>query len=34
MLRSRFQSVPGAFSLRFWTGRDTKTKQVELVCMQ
>ncbi|KAG4935648.1 hypothetical protein AAZX31_18G104000 [Glycine max] len=30
MLRSRFQSVPGAFSLRFWTGRDTKTKQVEL----
>ncbi|KAH1239418.1 Callose synthase 4 [Glycine max] len=30
MLHSRFQSVPGAFSLRFWTGKDRKTKQVEL----
>ncbi|XP_020230516.1 callose synthase 7 isoform X3 [Cajanus cajan] len=30
MLHSRFQSVPRAFSERFWTGRDRKTKQVEL----
>ncbi|KAH1154049.1 hypothetical protein AAZX31_18G102700 [Glycine max] len=29
MLRSRFQSVPVAFSQRFWTGRDRKTKQEE-----
>ncbi|KHM99634.1 Callose synthase 7 [Glycine soja] len=29
MLRSRFQSVPIAFSQRFWTGRDRKTKQEE-----
>ncbi|KAK7333637.1 hypothetical protein VNO80_30413 [Phaseolus coccineus] len=27
MLRSRFQSVPVAFSQRFWTRRDRKTKQ-------
>ncbi|CAJ1964370.1 unnamed protein product [Sphenostylis stenocarpa] len=31
MLRSRFQSVPVAFSQRFWTGRDRKTKQEESV---
>ncbi|RDX92548.1 Callose synthase 7, partial [Mucuna pruriens] len=30
MLHSRFQSVPGAFSRRFWTGSNRKTKQVEL----
>ncbi|XP_029129775.1 callose synthase 7 isoform X3 [Cajanus cajan] len=30
MLHSRFQSIPRAFSQRFWTGRDRKTKQVEL----
>nr|KYP52240.1 Callose synthase 7 [Cajanus cajan] len=29
MLRSRFQSVPVAFSLRFWTGRDRRNKQEE-----
>ncbi|XP_068494767.1 callose synthase 7-like isoform X2 [Phaseolus vulgaris] len=29
MLRSRFQSVPVAFSQRFWSGRDRKTKQEE-----
>ncbi|KAL2322513.1 hypothetical protein Fmac_026892 [Flemingia macrophylla] len=30
MLHSRFQSIPLAFSQRFWTGEDRKTKQVEL----
>ncbi|XP_061350259.1 callose synthase 7-like [Gastrolobium bilobum] len=30
MLRSRFQSVPVAFSLRFWTGRDRYSKQEDL----
>ncbi|KAK7333639.1 hypothetical protein VNO80_30416 [Phaseolus coccineus] len=29
MLWSRFQSFPVAFSQRFWTGRDRKTKQEE-----
>ncbi|KAK7333633.1 hypothetical protein VNO80_30409 [Phaseolus coccineus] len=29
MLRSRFQSVPVAFSQRFWTGKDRETKQKE-----
>ncbi|RDX90563.1 putative callose synthase 6, partial [Mucuna pruriens] len=29
MLRSRFQSVPVAFSSCFWTGRDRKSKQEE-----
>lgn len=31
MLRSRFQSVPLAFSERFWTGRNRKNIQEESV---
>jgi len=31
MLRSRFQSVPKAFSESFWTGRNRKNIQEESV---